>query len=184
MSVEQSSQAQEEWRAVVGYEGLYEVSNLGNVKRLPGFINNSYGSKKFLPGGQLTPNHAGPYPVVGLRRGDRHKKNFRLHELVLAAFHGPKPLGCEARHFPDSDRQNNRADNLCWGTKVENAADKLIQGGALIGARNHQAKLTGEQVAEIRRLAGTMPQHRIAKLFGVYQQHISRILSGKRRSMA
>ena len=51
-----------------------------------------------------------------------------IHHLVLQAFHGPKPEGMECRHYPDRDVNNNRADNLLWGTHKQNVHDQIEMG--------------------------------------------------------
>ena len=113
----------EVWKDVVGYEGLYEVSSLGRVRRLAAMVKGPHGSIQSCPACLLSPNNAGPYPMVRLCR-DAKKKNARVHTLVLNAFVGPRPDDMEARHFPDRDRSNNKLSNLRWGTKVENAAQE------------------------------------------------------------
>lgn len=47
-----------------------------------------------------------------------------VHHLVLEAFVGPKPDGMEGCHYPDSDKSNNRLENLRWDSQQENAKDR------------------------------------------------------------
>lgn len=97
----------------------------------------------------------GRIPYVRVRLG---KKSWLMQRLVLEAFVGPCPPGCEARHFPDRNPQNNRLDNLQWGTKKENAADKTVHGTSRKGVPNHgnagskngRAAFTDDQVRAIR----------------------------------
>lgn len=104
----------EEWRPVVGYETLYQVSSMG---RIWGNVRN----RVLKP----IPNHLG-YLAVGLHRGNTRQYRF-IHVIVLAAFVGPKPEGQETRHL-DADRTNNALSNLCYGTKSENAQDRIRHG--------------------------------------------------------
>ncbi len=173
----------EQWKAVPGYEGLYEVSTLGRVKRMRTVVRGPHGSLQGCPECVLTPSFSGPYPTVKLCR-DGTGSTYRLHLLVLTAFIGPRPEGMEARHFPDRDKRNNCLSNLQWGTKKENAADKEVQGQSQRGILNHQSKLSEEDVRNIRRLAeqGLLPQTAIAAMYGIRQQQVSRLLRRKRWS--
>lgn len=119
----------EEWLPVVGYEGLYEVSNMGralSVERLVA-VNDprrGYGavSAKIL---NIPVNSRG-YGHVKLARNGK-QRHLRIHRLVLAAFIGPCPEGHEGCHI-DGDPTNNQLDNLYWGTKQQNMRDKLLHG--------------------------------------------------------
>ncbi len=91
-----------------------------------------------------------------------------VHALVLEAFVGPCPPGMQCRHL-DGNPRNNRLDNLCWGTPVEDAQDKRRHGtlASLAGKANGRARLTEEDVREIRRLGneGRLSSGRIALRF-------------------
>lgn len=93
----------EVWRAVVGYEGLYEVSSLGGVSSLDRVIPqiNRHGTiTKVLyrgrPLAQVTSAQLCGYisVAVSLYRGNA-RKNIRVSNLVAAAFLGPRPVGAE-----------------------------------------------------------------------------------------
>lgn len=88
----------------------------------------------------------------------------------------------ECRHFPDRSHLNNRLDNLSWGTKKQNAADKEVQGQSQRGERNRMAKLSAADVKNIRELCakGAISQVAIGKLFGINQQTVSKIHRRKR----
>lgn len=58
-------------------------------------------------------------------RGMSGRKDRYIHRLVLEAFVGPCPEGMEARHI-NGDHQDNRLENLCWGTKEENMKDRVL----------------------------------------------------------
>ena len=74
-----------------------------------------------------------------------------VHRLVLEAFAGPPLPGQEGRHGPGGGHDNRWPENLCWGTKAENEADKLRDGTLLSGERVGTAKLTLAGVHDIRR---------------------------------
>ena len=124
--------------------------------------------------------HSEGYRRVTLSR----RKVFRsvlIHRLVLEAFVGPCPDGKECRHL-DGDRENNRFVNLAWGTPIENMADMRLHGTRAnqVGEQNHYAKLTKEQVEQIRELAREgVRQRGIAAKFGITQLAVSAIVTRK-----
>lgn len=97
---------EQEWRPVVGYEGLYGVSNYGEVRKTDGTPMkgniNSYG-----------------YRVVGLTKNGR-RKDKKVHQLVALAFLPTIP-GKDYVNHKDGDKLNNFVDNLEWVTKGENS---------------------------------------------------------------
>jgi hypothetical protein len=87
--------------------------------------------------------------IVRLRR-DRQRHAFGVHCLVLEAFVGPCPPGMEGCHN-DGDPENNDFRNLRWDTHAANMADAERHGTRVRGSRSPFAKLTEDQVREIRR---------------------------------
>ena len=165
----------EEWRDVIGYEGLYIVSNLGRVARLkPGGISVL---KPFYVGHR--PN--GKYEQVDLSR-DGLRRRRQLHHLVLEGFVGPRPIGAYHGCHNDGNPLNNKASNLRWDTPESNAADKLKHGtskGAQGSSAGH-AKLDEGIVLVIRqRLADGEQGKTLAKEFQVNQSCISKIKTRK-----
>jgi hypothetical protein len=119
----------ERWLPVVGYEGLYEVSDQGRVQSLD--RRQVLGAhSRFVPGRILRPQVVydskgrNPRSQFTLRK-DGKSRTFRVHTLVLTAFVGPRPDGMLCRHWPDPDTSNNRLENLSWGTPAENMQDRL-----------------------------------------------------------
>ena len=137
----------EKWKPVVGYEGIYEVSDSGRVRT---DSRASSVHKRYRPGTVLKPNEASNgYLHVPLNR--KGKKLPTIHSLVLTAFKGPKPAGQESRHI-DGNNKNNKAKNLAWGTRKQNASDRITHGTSLNGTRHPLSKLTENQVLEIRQM--------------------------------
>ncbi len=123
----------EEWRPVVGYEGLYEVSDHGRIKSLPRVIARGRGhtNKIKFPGCIMKPedNHrgtGGSRLSVRLSRDGRYRK-WGVHQLVLQAFIGPCPDGLVCCHN-DGDYRNNHVENLRWDTQSSNILDAVAHG--------------------------------------------------------
>ena len=131
----------EEWLPVVGFEGIYEVSDHGNVRSLDRFIANPLPTgvmrRQFITGKQLKPGLAksGAYPYVNLSKGYKDQKSKHVHRLVMDAFVGPRPTGMHVRHL-DGNPTNNKLSNLTYGTPSENGRDAVRHG------RNRQANRT------------------------------------------
>jgi len=162
----------EEWRPVVGYEGWYDVSNLGRVRRAkPG--PRTYAGRK-LKGSQ---NQYG-YIRVSLCK-DGRKVYRSIHQLVVMAFLGPYPDGKQVNHI-DGDKTNNRIDNLEYVTSSENSLHSFALGlqAPLRGEQNAQSKLTEDNVHEIRQLLGKESKAAIARHFDVSRATIRQIAYG------
>ena len=99
------------WKDIEGYEGKYQVSNLGNVKSLG---NNKSRKEKIL----RLRKDGGNYLTVVLCKNGEHK-TCKLHRLVANAFL-PKIDGKTHVDHIDGNRQNNNIDNLRWCTSKEN----------------------------------------------------------------
>lgn len=134
----------ERWMPVIGYEGLYEVSDHGRVRSLDRVVvgRDKVGNphERIQPGRlmRLHPCAFG-YLRVELRGldGRAGRRSFAVHRLVLGAFVGP-PLTDrhEVRHHPDPDPSNNHLANLRWGTHSENVRDTVNAGRFVSRHRN------------------------------------------------
>lgn len=167
----------EEWRPVVGFEGCYEVSNLGRVRSLDRItVQRSKGGAHiscFRRGRVLSPGKTlGGYLQAHLYRDGEHVSR-TIHDLVLTHFDRPRPPGAEGMHL-DHDKQNNSLSNLAWGSRQENERQKIEAGRTPRGERSAAAKLTEADVCEIRRRAGE-PQQDLADEFGCTFSNISAI---------
>lgn len=113
------------FRDVKGYEGLYQVSNLGNVKSLTRIDSNNHLVKERILKFGTTKKD---YFFVNLCK-DGMRKNIKVHRIVAEAFPeicGELFEGCEVDHI-DTNRKNNNADNLRCVTKRENANNPLTK---------------------------------------------------------
>lgn len=102
----------EEWRSVIGYEGLYEVSSCGQIKSL-------------RKGALLTPHKINGYYVIRLCKNGK-MKNHKVHRLVAIAFI-PNPENKAFVDHIDTNRSNNRVENLRWVTRQENYDNPISQ---------------------------------------------------------
>jgi Trp operon repressor len=122
----------------------------------------------------------GEYLRVSYRDDTGKRAKASVHVLVCEAFHGPRPEGMVVRHR-NGNNQDNRADNLCWGTPAENYADRDAHGTTARGERQGLAKLTENDVLRIRALlAEGLSQREIAEKFRVSDVTVSDI--GHRRT--
>lgn len=110
---------EEIWKDVVGYEGYYQVSNLGRVRSLDRIASNGRKIKgKILSAKVNTPPY---YPRVSLSVNGKMKL-VQVHRLVAQAFvYNPDPEHKTQVGHKDESRTNNRADNLEWVTPKENS---------------------------------------------------------------
>jgi hypothetical protein len=99
------------WKEIKGFEALYEVSNLGNVKRLKG-----YQAQKERHLSKI--NNKKDYLFVNLSKHGI-KKAYYIHRLVASAFLENKKNKEEVNHI-NGIRGDNRLDNLEWTTRSEN----------------------------------------------------------------
>lgn len=112
----------EEWKVAAGTDGRYEVSNIGRVRRFDGVMLSV-----------SVPKNARSYPAVMMRYGGRRVRR-AVHRLVAVNFISPPPFdGAEVRHL-DGNHMNPRLDNLAWGTRTDNAADREAHGRTARGA--------------------------------------------------
>ena len=131
----------EEWRPVVGYEGLYEVSNTGQVRSLDRYVIDSLGHRKFYKGKVLSiVKNKNGYLLINLYCNEKNKKCL-VHRLVAEAFVSNPDNLPEVNH-KDEDKTNNRVDNLEWcnrkynvnfGTARIRRKDTLIKNGYWTG---------------------------------------------------
>lgn len=107
----------EMWRDIRGYEGLYQVSNLGRVRSLDRYVDCKNGSKQFWKGKIIAQaKDRDGYMIVAL---GRYNPNQKVHRLVAETFIENLENKPEVGHM-DCDESNNRVENLYWCTRGEN----------------------------------------------------------------
>lgn len=105
----------ETWKDIAGYEGLYQVSNLGRVKSLK--FRNNRGVKDRVR--MMTPTDNGKGYLIVSFKVNGHRKNHYVHRLVAEHF-VENLANCKYVNHIDYDTKNNRCDNLEWCTQQEN----------------------------------------------------------------
>lgn len=170
----------EEWKIATGTDQRYEVSNSGRVRRYDGTM--------------LTPSvppNTREYPAVMLRHSGVRKR-VAVHRLVAINFIGLPPFaGAEVRHL-DGNHLNPRADNLAWGTRTDNAADRErhgttarglrhgLHGKGVPGKRNGNYRVTPEMRRRAIELVDEgMTQRQAADHVGMSQKSVWSILHAR-----
>ena len=162
---------QESWRTILGFEGWYEVSNYGRVRRI------REGSRTW-PGRvlKLQLYSRGRLGCLLFRNGKR--THALVSRLVAEAFLGSIPKTMHVHHV-DGDVTNNHVDNLQIVSPSKHAyiAYQLGQRSAR-GVNNGRSKLTPELVRAIRTdVADGATQASVAKRLGLHQSTISKVIS-------
>lgn len=168
----------ETYKAIPGFEGLYEVSTEGNVRSLDRTLTRTDGQKRFVEGKQLKLQYdsRSGRPMVRLYNSKTKKaKTYKVHRLVALTFIGERPDGCHICHN-DGDVKNNKLTNLRYDTKSSNQIDIMKH-----TKRCAAGKLTVEDVVEIRRAykEKEMNQYQLAEMFGITQGTVSEIVNRK-----
>lgn len=182
-------ETQARWRPVLGYEGVYEVSDRGRVRRCDGY----HGSKRHL---KPAPNRSG-YLNVNLSRYCKGR-TFFVHRLVCEAFLGVRPDGMTINH-KNGQKTDNRLENLEYMTHANNMRHAMVVINSMLPTRARgkdngsiakperlvrgsdvaTAKLNAKVVRQIRAmLAGGMKQRDIASAVGISQTQIWRVKAG------
>lgn len=134
-----------EWRKIPGIDIEYEASDEGQIR--------SYKIWRGVAGPRIligAINKVTGYPFVQVMENGKLKVK-TIHRLVALAFI-PNPLNLPEVNHIDSNRTNNRLENLEWVSRTQNAHHAVISGGYRTGNRGQRTKITDEQVQEIRRL--------------------------------
>lgn len=166
------------WKDVKGYEGLYQVSNLGRVKSLPRQRKGRGKGFRTTPEKVLTPIRVGDYLGIQLCDLSHHEKRY-IHRMVATAFLEKKEYEIEVNHI-DGNKHNNIASNLEWCTHSENGKHAFC-----IGLRRHIPK-NKKRVSLIANDGMRMMFDSIADaaaFLGVAQSGVSRACSSSKRTV-
>lgn len=154
------------WKDILGYEGLYQVSNLGNVKSL----NYKHTGKERIL--KPRPDGHGYYKVALCKNGK--VKNFRIHRLVVEAFIGKIPKGLVVNHINECPT-DNRLENLEICTIREN-----VNHGTANARRSESSK--GKKISEEakRKLSESLKGRKFSE---EHKRNLSKAKKGEKHPM-
>lgn len=117
----------ENWREIPGYEGYYQVSDLGHIRSMDRIVTYRTGRQQRYVGHPVpASSHRDGHLLVNLWRDNKGRTD-AVHRLVMAAFAGPPPEGHEVCH-EDGDPANNNLTNLRYDTRSSNRFDAVHHG--------------------------------------------------------
>lgn len=167
------------WKDIIGHEGRYQISNLGNVKSLPkswytGIANITM--REII----LKHNICKGYPEVQLMK-DNNRVHFKIHVLIGNHFI-EKIENKNYLNHKNGNKLDYSIQNLEWCTLKENSIHAFETGlNNNHGENNNFATLTLQDVTNIIKMKGCgSSQKAIAKLFNINQSTVCRLWSGKR----
>lgn len=156
---------QEVFKDINGYEGLYQISNLGKVKSF------NHGSPKILKSGKSTSGYSQVYLCK-----NKTKRQCQIHRLVAMAFIDNPDNKKDVNHI-NGIKTDNIVANLEWNTRAENIKHAYLIGLNKIGENHGNAKLKESQVLSI--LNDNRSHSKIALDYHVSRKLISKIKSRK-----
>jgi hypothetical protein len=162
---------EEVWKDVKGFEGLYQVSNFGNVKRL---ISERVFAERLI--GRTIDRYGYVKRVLSK---DGKNNYFTEHRLVAIAFIDNPDNKATVNHI-NGIKTDNRVENLEWNTTNENHQHAIDTGlKDQKGIKHHKCKLTEQQVLEIREIGFSQTRMSLSKKYGVSRTNILGIIRGK-----
>ena len=167
---------EEEWRAINGYEGLYEVSNTGRVRSLGNGCSNNSKEKILKPR-----NNGQGYLQIWLCKNGKQKL-YKVHRLVLMTFapcYNMKSL--QVNHI-DENTENNNLTNLEWVTCKENINHGTRNKRVSEKNTNGKCSIPVVQLNLEGKLVKVWESSMDAKRGGYNQSHIIQCCKGKRKT--
>lgn len=170
-----------EWKDIYGYEGLYQISNTGEIRSLDRKILYSNGKKTLHKGKnkeiQIRPRTN--YRTINLYNSEKKYRQLYVHRLVAAAFLPNDDIvnKVQVNHI-DGDKGNNNASNLEWCTALHNMQHARKTG--LLKMCTNKNTLSDKVVIEVLDLFDKgIPSRKVAKLLNFPAKTISRIRRGE-----
>lgn len=163
------------WKDIPGYEGRYQVSDLGRVRSVDRYVRlvtvQAGETQRLARGKILRPGRSGPFGHVTVALGKGNSQT--VHSLVARAFLGPRPEGHDVAHL-DGEGGNNHVGNLAYVTRSENNRHMVYHG---------RLRLSVEQVRALRDRAAKGfrfgEKASVARELGVSQSFLGDVLKGR-----
>lgn len=160
----------ENWKDIQGYEGVYEISDLGQIRSVDRLVINPKKGIRRVAGRVLKPSICkGYYYLILCKEG---KKKFSQIHILVASHYVPNPENKPEVNHKDGNKLNNAANNVEWCTKLENKIHAIIMGLT-------PTKLNENDVKDIRRLHKHYTYKSLGKIFGVHCSTIKKIVNRK-----
>lgn len=171
----------EVWKDIPGYEGLYQVSNTGKIKRLARFKYNPMckDSKQLIPEKILKSGIRTGYCVVPLLK-DGVRKTYSVHRIVAHVFI-PNPENKRTVNHKDGNKTNNNVDNLEWNTDSENLMH-AIETGLFVIKKNNKRSIPVAQYDVNMNLIAIYPSMNEAERAGFLESKICLCCRGKNKT--
>lgn len=169
---------EEQWLSVPGYEGLYNISNLGKVLSMDRTRNCGLKLKGREVPISLVKNSYASFAVADL---DGNPKSLKIHK-VLAQLFIPNPENKKCINHKNGNKHDYSLSNLEWATYSENSQHAIDTGLAVRykGEKHSRAKLTEDQVYEILDMHKSgMCYSEIASKYNLHKTNIGKIVNGK-----
>ena len=173
---------EEIWKDIQGYEGLYQISNMGRVKSVERTAKNGRGYRT-VPEKIMKPyKNSDGYLQVGLYKDDKGKKYY-VHRLVADTFLENPEEYTEVNHR-DEDKENNRADNLEWCSRSYN--NNYGTKNKRISEKNTNNPKISKAVIGINKVSGLILEFpstkEASRQLGIPNSQICACLKGRRKS--
>ena len=172
----------EVWKDVIGYEGIYEVNNLGIIRSVERLDNSGHKRKSKILG--LVADRDG-YIKVHLCLQGKARYHF-VHRIVATAFID-NPERLPQINHKDENKANNKVENLEWCTAKYNinyGKRNILVSESLYGEKAHSSKITQKDVDKIRKQYESRSKEnnmkKLAKQYGISESQVWRIINNKR----
>ncbi len=165
----------EEWRPAVGFEGYYDVSNLGRVRTVERVVSNATGTRVVKSRIRACTDVRRGYKGVLLSKENK-LTCARVHRLVARAFI-PNPKNLETVDHINSDVTDNRAVNLRWASIQDNLRYMVEKGSSAIQRPRRAKRLTIEMVNLIR--SSNLNTVELGRVLGINNTSVGRVRNNK-----
>lgn len=171
---------EEIWKDVVGYEGIYCVSNMGNVKSIERLVVDSIGRRTMYKGVLLVTGLKRGYKSVNLYK-HRKMKTVHVHRLAATAFI-KNPLNLPTVNHKDLVKTNNEVSNLEWCTYAENIAHyrRIVMPITKRGYDDCRSKPIVQLTLDMEFIADFGSIHEMNRITGMHRQAISEYVKGNK----